>query len=147
MTRPRIRTLKPECWQDEAIGALSDKARLLWVGLVTMADDAGRLRLLPSAVIGHVFPYDESVTAARLRKLLAECTAAVTQEGKPLVMVYEHGGATYAWLTGWRKHQRINRVTPSELPPPPDPDGSWPPHDLTGTDSVNDPHRSQGVPQ
>lgn len=39
-SRPRIRTLKPECWQDEKIGQLSRDARLLFVGLITMAKAA-----------------------------------------------------------------------------------------------------------
>ena len=65
MSRPRIRTLKPELWQDEKIGNLSRDARLLFIGLVTMADDEGRLRALPALILGHVFPYDTDA----LRKL------------------------------------------------------------------------------
>lgn len=57
-TRPRIRTLKPELWQNEKVGDLSHGARLLFVGLITMADDEGRFRARPSVILGHVFPYD-----------------------------------------------------------------------------------------
>lgn len=112
MSRPRIRTIKPETWADEKIGRLSRDARLLFVGLITMADDAGRLRAMPSAVLGHIFPYDADA-ARRLEKWFREL------EMVGLVLRYEHLGIGYAWLPGWEKHQRINRPGKSELPPPP----------------------------
>jgi hypothetical protein len=113
-TRPRIRTLKPEMWADEKIGALSRDARLLFVGLVTLADDEGRFRAMPSAILGHVFPYDEDA----LRKL--EKWTRELERGHLLVR-YQHAGVTYGALNGWSKHQKINRPNPSELPSPP----SW----------------------
>jgi hypothetical protein len=75
MSRPRIRTIKPELWQDEKVGGLSRDARLLFIGLVTMADDEGRLRALPAVILGHCLPYD----ADALRKVeawLAEVAAS-----------------------------------------------------------------------
>jgi hypothetical protein len=114
MTRPRIRTLKPEMWADESIGALSRDARLLFIGLITMADDSGRFRALPSAILGHVFPYDDDA----LRKL--ERWTKELEAGHLLVR-YEVAGVMYGALTGWSKHQKINRATPSTLPSPP----SW----------------------
>lgn len=109
--RPRIRTLKPECWQDEAIGKLGPWERLLWVGLITMADDEGRLRALPAAIAGHVFPYDD-VPPAKIKKWLEAIEAA------GLVVLYDHDGVGYAAITGWRAHQKINRAQPSRLPEP-----------------------------
>jgi len=58
MTRPRIRTLKPEMWADEKIGNLSRDARGLLVGLVTVSDDEGRFRAQTALILGSVFPYD-----------------------------------------------------------------------------------------
>lgn len=113
---PRIRSIKPETWQDEKIGRLSDKGRLLFIGLITLADDEGRFRALPAAVIGHTFPYDEGMTATRVRRLLAEL------EATGIVVLYECDGVQYGAFRHWRRHQRIDRPTPSELPPPPDPE-------------------------
>ena len=39
----RIRTIKPEFWTDEKLAPLSPICRLTFLGLVSMADDAGRL--------------------------------------------------------------------------------------------------------
>jgi hypothetical protein len=114
VTRPRIRTLKPEMWADEKIGALSRDARLLFVGLITMADDAGRFRALPSAILGHTFPYDEDA-AKKLDRWMGEI------ESQGLVHRYTVGTFAYGVLPGWLKHQKINRATESTLPPPP----SW----------------------
>jgi hypothetical protein len=112
MTRPRIRSLKPEMWHDEAFGALTPQARLLFIGLITMADDEGRLRDLPAAIVGHVFPYD-AVPAAKVDRWLQEL------EHAGLIVRYDVGAHSYIWLRSWAKHQRINRPTPSRLPQPP----------------------------
>jgi hypothetical protein len=112
MSRPRIRTIKPELWQDEKVGGLGRDARLLFIGLVTMADDAGRLRALPAVVLGHCVPYDTD--ALRKVEMWLEEIAA-----SGLVTRYEVGGTPYVQINGWRKHQVINRPSPSELPPVP----------------------------
>lgn len=110
--RPRIRTIKPEMWADEKIGQLSRDARLLFVGLITMADDEGRLRAMPAAILGHVFPYDEDA----LRKL-AGWVDELSASG--LIVAYEHGGVRYFYLPGFVRHQVINKAKPSSLPGPP----------------------------
>ena len=106
-----FRTLKPELWQDEKIGNLSRDARLLFIGLVTMADDEGRLRALPALILGHVFPYDTDA----LRKL-EQWLEEIAHSG--LIVRYSVGGTPYVELRGWRKHQTMNKMTPSDLPAP-----------------------------
>lgn len=109
--RPRIRTLKPEIWEDEAVGRLDPWERLLYVGLITMADDEGRLRALPGAIAGHVFPYDE-LAPAKIRRWLEAVNTA------DLITLYHHGGTDYVQIHNWDKHQRINRPQESTLPAP-----------------------------
>lgn len=109
--RPRIRTLKPEIWQNEAIGNLDPWPRLLFIGLITMADDDGRLRALPNLIAGHCFPYDD-VPHKRLRQWLE----AVERTG--LITLYEVKGTPYAAIDKWSSHQKINRKTDSTLPAP-----------------------------
>jgi len=109
--RARIRTLKPEIWEDEAVGSLGPWERLLFIGLITMADDEGRLRALPSAIGGHVFPYDEHPPAKILKWL-------ENVERAGLIDRYSHDGTAYVQIKGWATHQKINRPTPSALPAP-----------------------------
>lgn len=44
MSRPRIRSIKPEMWQDEDFGLLDPEAQLLFIGLISHADDHGRFK-------------------------------------------------------------------------------------------------------
>ena len=109
--RPRIRTLKPEAWTDERVGRVSRDARLLWVGLITLADDEGRFRALPSLILGHAFPYD-----ADAPRRLAGWLDEIADAG--LVRFYDVDGVTYGALPKWCEHQKINRPAPSVLPAP-----------------------------
>lgn len=107
----RIRTIKPEFWEDEVIGALSLGARLLFVATWNMADDEGLLRWTPEYVRATAFVYDESTNA---KKLMTELVDA------GLILPYA-GGRTQqslAWIPNFHKHQRINRPQPSKLPAP-----------------------------
>lgn len=111
-SRPRIRTLKPEMWNDERVGQLGRDERLLFVVLITMADDEGRFRALPSAILGHGFPYDDDA-ARKLERWLVTLTTS------GMVRLYEVNGVRYGCLPKWTDHQRINRASPSLLPPCP----------------------------
>lgn len=108
----RIRTLKPECWQDEKVGALSRSARLLWIGLITQADDSGRLRAAPALLKAHLMPYDADATVEEIQEWLDEV------ERMGLVKCYRVGGERFAYLPRWSNHQRINRPTHSTIPAP-----------------------------
>lgn len=113
MSRLRIRTLKPDNWADEAVGSVSRDARLLRDVLITMADDDGRWRHLPAAIIGHGYPWDDDVTPAKVRRWSAELERA------GIVILYD--GGQYGCFPRWHSHQRINRYTASSLPPCDDP--------------------------
>lgn len=109
--RPRIRTLKPEAWQDDRVGRCSRDARLLWVTLITMADDEGRFRLLPSLILGHAYPFDRDA-ARKLDKWIAElCTGG-------LLHTYTVDGLDYGMFPKWAEHQKVSHPTPSILPAP-----------------------------
>lgn len=114
MSRPRIRSIKPEIWQDEDIGDLSNDARVLLIGLVTMADDEGRLRANTTQILGHIFPYDD-VPPAKLKRWVKELADINT------ILTYVVDGKPYIAFRHWKRHQKINRANRSELPPPPDP--------------------------
>lgn len=114
MSRQRIRTIKPEAWSDEKIGALSREARLLFWVLVSFSDDEGRFRAIPAGIIGFGFPYDEDVTPRILRRWMTE----IADRG--LIVLYTHEAREYGAFRHFRRHQRVNRATPSTLPSPPD---------------------------
>lgn len=111
MSRLRIRSVKPDCWADESISPLSRDARLLFVVLLTFADDDGRFRNLPAQIIGHGYPEDEDVTVRKLGAWMSELVCG------GIVVLYTVGASDYGTFPKWHKHQRINRYSPSKLPP------------------------------
>lgn len=54
----RIRTIKPEFFHSERIADLTFQARLLFVGLWTLADRRGRLEDRPKRIKAQLFSYD-----------------------------------------------------------------------------------------
>jgi hypothetical protein len=110
---PRIRTFKPERYQDERFVGVSRDARHLYDGLTTRADDEGRGSANGALIRANVFPYDEDIERDTLERWLGELAAA------DLVEIYEAGGRRCFSLTSWADDQRIDRATPSTFPPPP----------------------------
>lgn len=111
---PRIRTVKPEFWEDELLGVMPRDARLLFIATFNMADDEGLLRWTPAYVKAQAFMYDDDLTIADVGKLM-QCLADTG-----VVFPYIGGAARQqmAVVVNFRKHQRINRPQKSKLPPP-----------------------------
>ena len=112
----RIRTTKPSFWA--ACGHMSREARLLALGLISMADDSGRFVATQQAILGYVFPLDTDVTQAKLTRWLGEVTDKRPSHDRPLVEMYTIDGVPYGYFPKYRKHQRINRPQASSLPAP-----------------------------
>jgi hypothetical protein len=108
----RIRTIKPELWDDELLGSCSISARLLFIGLISNADDEGRLRGAPARLAGRIFQYDE-LPPRKVEAWLVELDEA----GR--IVRYAVGKERFIWLPGFKKNQVINKWKPSILPPPP----------------------------
>lgn len=109
---PRIRTIKPSFWGDEAVADLSRDARLVLVGLISSADDEGRFLASHSAIAGYLFPHDD-IAPTKLRRWLDEI------EATGIVRFYSVNRREYGAFPNWKKHQRISKPQPSTLPEPP----------------------------
>ena len=55
---PRARLLKPGFFKNEELARLSERHRLLYAGLWTLADREGRLEDRPARIKGELFPYE-----------------------------------------------------------------------------------------
>lgn len=110
----RKRMIDPDFWSDEALGACNPLTRLLFMGLISQADDEGRLRGTPALIRSQVFPYDEDVTAAAVAAMID------TLAGFGLIVPYDVERQRYIHVVNFTKHQTINKPTPSRLPPPPE---------------------------
>jgi hypothetical protein len=105
----RIRTIKPEFWQSERLSTVSREARLLFVGLWSMADDSGRTRAASRLLASTLFPYDEDA-----RGLIDGWLAELSRIGA--VRVYEVDSCHYLEIPKWLEHQKIDKPSKSKLP-------------------------------
>jgi hypothetical protein len=106
----RIRTIKPELPQSESMGAVSREARLLFILLFTVVDDEGRARAASRLLASLLYPYDDDAPT------LIDGWLRELERGKH-IRRYEVDGSTYLDIPKWLDHQKIDRPTPSRLPP------------------------------
>lgn len=97
---PRIRTIKPEIFQDEKLSILDPLTRLVFIGLITQADDAGRLVDSPKMIDGMLFPQTDD-TCTEALEILA--SVGVIKRGDTA------SGQRVIQISGWDKHQRIEK--------------------------------------
>ena len=110
MALSRIRSIKPDFFIDEDIGELSHAARLLFIGLWTLADRCGRLEDRPKRIKIQIFPYDD-LDVNPLLNQLAKAN---------FIIRYEVDGQKLISIRNFLKHQRPNaRESKSILPPAP----------------------------
>ena len=105
----RIRTIKPEFPQSETVGKLSRDARLLFIQLWTIVDDAGRTRAASRMLASLLYPYDDDA-----RDLIEGWLTELEREGA--IRRYEVDGSNYLEISNWLEHQKIDHPSKSRLP-------------------------------
>jgi hypothetical protein len=111
----RKRMIDPSFWEDPTIGTLSVPARLLFLGMMSHADDEGRLEVEPRYIRRAVFGFDEDITTG-----LVACYLAEIRELCRSVRFYEVDGRGLAAFINWRRYQYIQKPQASKLPAPPE---------------------------
>jgi hypothetical protein len=106
----RIRTIKPEFWTDEKVGELKRDERLLFLGLLNLADDEGILKATPAFIKGQIFAYDEDLSIADVRAWLDALVSC------KMLVPFEHNSEKFFLIRTFKSHQKINRPTPSKIP-------------------------------
>lgn len=105
----RIRSIKPEFFTDEHVADLPALDRLVFIGLWTIADKAGRLEDRPKRIKALLLPYEN----ADIVKILDRLTDA------KFLIRYRDGDRALIQIRTWTKHQRVHHTeAESELPPP-----------------------------
>lgn len=96
----RARNIKPGFFRNEILAELDPLARLLFAGLWTIADRAGRLEDRPKRIKADVLPYDDGADINALLDALAE---------KSFIARYKHGAAQYIQILNFNKHQNPHK--------------------------------------
>jgi hypothetical protein len=105
----RIRTIKPELPHSESMGKVSRDARLLFIQLWTIADDAGRARGHSRMLASLLYPYDDDA-----RDLISGWLDELEAVGA--VRRYQVDGESYLDIPNWLKHQKIDKPSASKYP-------------------------------
>ncbi len=111
----RIRTIKPEFWTDGKTGTLSDRAKLLMIGLLNHCDDYGVIELDEAEWKAKIFPYDTRSLSEAIRAALMD---ELLPKGLIVLFYYGQDAATskaYIHITNFDRHQRIDRPSPPML--------------------------------
>jgi hypothetical protein len=108
----RIRTIKPEFQQSGSMGRVSRDARLLFILLWPMCDDAGRTRADPKMLAGALFPYDDDA-----REMIVEWLFEL--ERQESIQLYQVNDDAYLQIVKWDDHQKIDHPSRSKFPSPP----------------------------
>ena len=110
----RKRFIDPDMWKDPAVAKMTRDERLLFIGIITVADDEGRLAAAPAALQGAIYPNDPGVTPAIVKKWRDALVAKA-----PNVVIYQHEGIDYISFKRWSRYQKPSHPSQSKLPKPP----------------------------
>jgi hypothetical protein len=106
---PRIRTIKPEFWNDEKLSELAPIDRLVFLGLIGMADDFGRVHHNMKVIDAFIFPNTDDSVRESLANLsrIGRVRVGNASSGMPILEI-----------VNWEKHQRVDKPQDrSALPP------------------------------
>lgn len=113
----RKRMIDPGIWNSEQVASLSVRQRLLFIGLISNADDEGKLKGSAAYIKSIIFPYDSIP--------LTTIETDLNRLSKSIIVRYRIDELWYIKLPTWHKHQYIREPKPSDIP---DPMGSTPPY-------------------
>ena len=99
----RIRTIKPEFWEDEKIGKLPIPCRLFFIGCWNFADDFGVIKGNAALLKSQIFPYDENLRVSEIKKWIDSLVDA-----RMLVPII-HAEESYYFIRTFRSHQVLDK--------------------------------------
>ena len=105
----RARNIKPGFFSNDDLADISPLGRLLFIGLWTIADKAGRMEDRPRRIKAEVLPYDDCDVDGLLNDL----------EKHGFITRYEHDNSKYIQVLNFTKHQNPHvKESESQIPAP-----------------------------
>lgn len=105
----RSRNIKPGFFSNDVLAECNPLARILFAGLWTIADRAGRLEERPRRIKADLLPYDECDVAVLLEQLAS----------RGFIIRYSVAGKAFIQIDTWEKHQNPHmKEAASEIPEP-----------------------------
>ena len=136
----RKRMIDPNIWHSEDFSRLSILAKLLFIGMFSMADDYGKGKAKPVYLKSVIFPYDDAMRLIDVEKALSEIGTNMS------VTLYANNGNNYYKLNNWNLWQKVERPSESRIPEPCETEAKDTIHRTLGEDSSNAPRTLGEVP-
>jgi len=107
----RKRSIDPHIWEDPGFNSLEIPARLIFIGMISNADDEGYIRADAGSIKRLIFGFD-NISKEEVQKYLDQIKKLKT------VHFYEIDGEEYAHFVKWSKYQkqREDRIQPTTYP-------------------------------
>lgn len=106
----RIRSIKPEHWNDKELPNISLQAQLLWIGMWNFSDDDGIMEADPLLIRSQVFPRRTDIRMEQMEQWLGQLVSA------RFVIPFEYNGSGYYIHRTFKTHQKIEKSKPSKIP-------------------------------
>jgi len=106
----RIRSVKPEHWNDKELPNISLQAHLLWIGMWNFSDDDGILEADPLLIRSQVFPRRVDIRTEQMDQWLGQLVKA------RFVIPFEYNGSGYYIHRTFKAHQKMDKRKPSKIP-------------------------------
>jgi len=99
----RIRTIKPEFWEDEKVARLPFPCRLFYIATWNLADDNGVFRANPTMLKARIFPFDDHLRLEIVKYWLKDL-----EEARMIVPI-SHENESYYVIRTFKSHQKIDK--------------------------------------
>lgn len=106
---PRIRSIKPEHWNDKFLPNISIGAHLLWIGMWNFSDDKGIIETDPYLLKSNIFPRRKEVKPVQIDRWVKE----LIKFG--FVIPFKHKDTQYVIHRTFDVHQKIDKPQPSKV--------------------------------
>lgn len=106
----RIRTVKPEHWDDKDLPLISLQANLLWIGMWNFSDDKGVIESDPQYIRSKVFPRRTDIRLQQIQLWLGQLREA------RFIVPFEFETKGYYVHRTFETHQYIKAPQPSKIP-------------------------------
>lgn len=105
--------IDPSIWEDENFGKLRVESRLLFIGMISCADDEGYLRANSAYLKAAIFMYDDELSSESVKK-----SRDLLIQNMRAVHYFVVDNNEYIHFTKWEEYQtiRADRKKPSSMP-------------------------------
>lgn len=106
----RIRSIKPDFWDDEKLARISLQSNLLFIGIWNFCDDKGVIKRNAAWIKSKVFPAREELRLIDVKNWIEELVQA------RMLIPFDYENEGYYKVRTWERHQKIDKPNQSKIP-------------------------------